>query len=508
MEDAKAQLSQRIKSANNVLVTVSHNPSVDQLAALLGLGLFLNKEGKHCAAVFSGEIPSTLEFLKPESTIQKNTDSLRDFIIALDKSKADKLRYKVEDNIVRIFITPYRAAINQDDLDFSQGDFNVDLVIALGVSHQSDLDDSIMAHGRILHDATVATINIENNGADLGAVNLIDTSASSLSELVTSLINDINTDDLDEQIATALLTGIVAMTDRFRNDRTSAKTMTISAVLMSAGANQQLVASKLEQPIQQSKEVSEALITNKIEDLPEPNSDIGMLEIDHKAEVNNLVQGSSENYDLELPEPETERSPDPEDLPAGLPSGPKLMTEPPSLGGTLTANTGPTDIEPTTDPLSLPKNEEPKILARKTNDTISSVPFKPLENLKPTLNIEPTTIDNNLPGIATPVSSGWSDNQNLDNDKQTQEEADNNLQQVHIDEEGTITQLEQAVASPHVSSNALNQARKDIDQAFTSGPDNSLPKPDLALNSQPLGPELHASDDQPPPPVPPPLPPF
>ena len=41
-----------------------------------------------------------------EKTIEKNTDSLRDFIIALDKSKADKLRYKVEDKFVKIFITP------------------------------------------------------------------------------------------------------------------------------------------------------------------------------------------------------------------------------------------------------------------------------------------------------------------------------------------------------------------------------------------------------------------
>ena len=117
MDDAKSQLVEKLKSANNVLVTVSRNPSVDQLSALLGLTLLLNKQGKHTAAVFSGEVPSTIEFLQPEDTIEKNTDSLRDFIIALDKSKADKLRYKVEDNVVRIFITPYKTSISQDDLD-------------------------------------------------------------------------------------------------------------------------------------------------------------------------------------------------------------------------------------------------------------------------------------------------------------------------------------------------------------------------------------------------------
>src|SRR3982751_549647 len=126
MESAKKHLADRLKSATNILVTVSRDPSVDQLAACLGLALLLNKQGKHSVAVFSGKVPSTIEFLKPEETIEKNTDSLRDFIIALDKGKADKLRYKVEDNVVRIFITPYKTSISQEDLEFSQGDFNVD----------------------------------------------------------------------------------------------------------------------------------------------------------------------------------------------------------------------------------------------------------------------------------------------------------------------------------------------------------------------------------------------
>src|ERR1700712_1002727 len=159
MHSAKNQLVDKLKSSNNVLVTVSRNPSVGQLAALLGLTLLLNKLNKHAAAVYSGQTPSTIEFLEPEDTIEKNTDSLRDFIIALDKTKADKLRYKVEDNVVRIFITPYKTSISDADLEFSQGDFNVDLVIALGVRLQEDLDQAILSHGRILHDATVASIN-------------------------------------------------------------------------------------------------------------------------------------------------------------------------------------------------------------------------------------------------------------------------------------------------------------------------------------------------------------
>ncbi len=245
----RQQVAARIKQSNNVLVTVNANPNVDELAACIGLTLILNKLGKHATAVFSGTVPPIMEFLEPEKTIEKNTDSLRDFIIALDKAKADKLRYKVEDKVVKIFITPYRTSISEKDLEFSQGDLNVDVVVALGVRQQQELDQAITAHGRILHDATIISVNNTPEQINLGAINWQDTTISSLSELVTSLAGELGGRELiDSQTATALLTGIVAVTKRFSNSKTSPQTMSASAILMAAGANQQLVATKMEPP--------------------------------------------------------------------------------------------------------------------------------------------------------------------------------------------------------------------------------------------------------------------
>jgi hypothetical protein len=246
---AKQQIAERVKQANKFLVTVNANPTVDQLAACIGLTLLLNKMGKHATAVFSGKVPSTIEFLNPQKTLQANTDGLRDFIISLDKNKADKLRYKVEDDVVRIFITPYRSSISQKDLIFSEGDFNVEAVIALGVTQRAQLDAAITAHGRILHDATVISVNAGPGRApDLGQINWADAGASSLSEMLVSISEAFGTGLIDSQMATAFLTGIVAETERFSNPKTSPKVMTMSAQLMAAGANQQLIAEKLEPP--------------------------------------------------------------------------------------------------------------------------------------------------------------------------------------------------------------------------------------------------------------------
>lgn len=247
-QSAKQQIIDKIKSSSNILVTVSESPSVDQLSAALGMTIMLNNMNKHATAVVSGAIPPAITFLDPEKTFENTVDSLRDFIIALDKEKADHLRYKVDGDVVKIFITPYRTTISEEDLDFSQGDYNVELVLALGVQTQDNLDTALKAHGRILHDATVATLS-SSDPSKLGSIDWFEASASSICEMLVSLSEALKTSKplLDEQVSTAFLTGIVAATDRFSNDKTSSKVMTMAAQLMAAGANQQLIASKLEE---------------------------------------------------------------------------------------------------------------------------------------------------------------------------------------------------------------------------------------------------------------------
>lgn len=335
MDEQKKQLVEKLRSSTNILVTVRNNPNVDQLSACIGLTLMLNKMGKHASAVYSGETPSTIEFLQPEDTLEKNTNSLRDFIIALDKSKADKLRYKVEDKVVKIFITPYKTSISQDDLDFSQGDFNVDCVVALGAHDQGELDQAITEHGRILHDAVVMSINNANDG-NLGSINWQDNSASSLSELVLELSKSLNEKGgkslLDKQIATALLTGIVAETDRFSNEKTSAETMNASAELMEAGANQQLVATKLEEAMEIPASVDHGdgdNESNQNSGSEQKKSDDGTLEIDHEAAKQN-AQDQNQDQPAEQQPTEKKETPAEQQSPKEPPKPNDIVTPDPN----------------------------------------------------------------------------------------------------------------------------------------------------------------------------------
>lgn len=270
---SKQQVVDHIIAAKSVLVTVGKDPSVDELASALGLTFMLGKLDKHVTAVFSGKTPPAMEFLDPDGTFEDTVDSLRDFIIALDKEKADKLRYKVEEDVVKVFITPYKTTLKKEDFEFSQGDFNVDVIIALGVEQSDDIDTAISAHGRILHDATVITINTKNP-SPLGVVDWTDQNAGSIAEMLLSISEALGNGLLDEQISNAFLTGIVAATNRFSNDKTSPKIMTMAAQLMAAGANQQLIASNLRR---------EGMITEEVRNKKDGETleDNGELSLDH-----------------------------------------------------------------------------------------------------------------------------------------------------------------------------------------------------------------------------------
>lgn len=437
---AKTQIVERVKQANNILVTVSNNPSVDQLASCIGLTLLLNRMGKHATAVFSGAVPSTIEFLQPEKTLETNTDSLRDFIISLDKSKADKLRYKVEDKVVRIFITPYKTSLSQKDLVFSEGDFNVEVVMALGIHDRSQIDAAITAHGRILHDATVISVNAGTGKApDVGQINWQEATASSLSEMLVSISEAFGPGLIDNQMATAFLTGIVAETERFSNPKTSPKVMTISAQLMAAGANQQLIVSKLEPPKSAAPKKTEP--PKPAEKPPEKAPPAGMLNISHdekkpdspEVQVDSTeihideqgnIQTSGDTVPLvtsQPPKPQTVQSslppkPSQEPIPpSDMPGQHSLLdpqNRPPALGTPFTATTQPEWYDPYNsvpiDPLSETKRPGDQLLGQ----NVAGQTSQPANGISaPVVDQARSAVESALaaapfdPGYAAPVES-------------------------------------------------------------------------------------------------------
>lgn len=273
----------KLAEAKNILIALSSDPSVDELSAAIGLSLYFDRIGKRATAIYSGSTPNALEFLKPEETFETTADTLQDFVIAINKEKADHLRYKLDGDYVKIYITPYRHRLSQEDLEFAYGDYNVDLVIALDVANGIDLDAALREHGRIMHDAVIINATTGNPGK-FGEIEWSDKSASSVSEMAATLLYNYGGDEpVAKDEATAYLTGIVAATNRFANAKTTPATMRLCSKLMESGANQQLVSKNITPDI--DNELLGFSSISKAEPTEEDISDPTLLDIEHESEA-------------------------------------------------------------------------------------------------------------------------------------------------------------------------------------------------------------------------------
>jgi hypothetical protein len=244
----KQQTSEAIRQAETILILTGSRPSVDQVTAVIGLAAILRKFGKRVSPVISDNLPASVQMLDT-SGVERSLGGLRDFILKLDTRKAqvDSLRYEPEDNKLNIFITPSKGGFAPSDVtfDYGQPSFAYDLAIVLGVPNRSRLDRAYEQNQDLFANIPIVNLDFHRSNEGYGAVNLIDPNASSLCEMMVALSESLQGGAIDAEIATILLMGIVASTDRFTASHTTSKSLTVAAQMMAAGARQQAVVKAL-----------------------------------------------------------------------------------------------------------------------------------------------------------------------------------------------------------------------------------------------------------------------
>lgn len=238
----KQQTSEAVRQAETILIMTGQRPTIDQVSSTVALSAILRKFGKKVTAVISDDIPAGAKFL-PTNLIERNLGGLRDFNIEVDLSHAevDTLKYGVEDGKLNIHITPFSGGFQPKDVSFSHGDFHFDLVIILGVPFHNRIDKIYLDNTAKLSQTPLINIDFHRSNEQYGAINLVETSAASLAEILMALSESLQSGLIDETIATSMLAGIMAATDRFTATHTTAKAMTVAAQMMAMGADQQKI---------------------------------------------------------------------------------------------------------------------------------------------------------------------------------------------------------------------------------------------------------------------------
>jgi len=236
------QAIELIMRAKRILIAVKQPVTQDALASAVAVLLFLNKCGKTADAVAPGLDPAMLpSFLPRTDRIRPSLGAVRAFEIALDVSTRplEELRYDVKDGKLLITVVPQSGEWSPKDVTFRHGEDRYDLVIALDCPDTHALGGLFLEHSDFLYRTPVVNIDRDPGNEHWGQINLVDLTAVSSSEILFGLLSRWNRNLIDEDIATALLAGMIDKTQSFRTANVTPKTLQTASDLMAMGARRE-----------------------------------------------------------------------------------------------------------------------------------------------------------------------------------------------------------------------------------------------------------------------------
>lgn len=239
--NSQEQIKDQLSKNEAILICVGKNPEGDALGSALALYGALKKLGKKVDVVSPSAVLEKYSFMPEAGFVSHKLEGARDYVfsLAIDKDKLQQLRYEVEDDKLKIFITAKNGEISKDRISLESSRFNYELIVVLGASDLESLGQVYDDNSELFYDVPV--INIDHNPSNeyFGKINLVDVAASSTAEIIFNLLNGIDEKLIDENVATDLLTGVIAATESFQNKNTTPKAFMTAASLIAKGANKQ-----------------------------------------------------------------------------------------------------------------------------------------------------------------------------------------------------------------------------------------------------------------------------
>ncbi len=190
--NAAEEVRQLIENAKNIAIVPSEVAGADSFTAAVGLYHTLKSQEKDVSLVYIGKIPEEAQNIIDRVDLTDDIYS-RQLTISIDYSDtpASKLAYSNEDHVLHLVLAPISKDFDRSRIKTKIQGHNFDLIFSVGVQSPSDL-------GLVYQElqdtfAAAEIINLDNTKMNTrhGSVNIIDNSASSLSEAVFKLFSRI-----------------------------------------------------------------------------------------------------------------------------------------------------------------------------------------------------------------------------------------------------------------------------------------------------------------------------
>ncbi len=243
-----AQFLETAKASRRVLVAFPHAAGLDEAAAALAVAHALRAMGKAVDVVADGFVPRPEHALLPGAeTVRPRLEGLQHFTITvpIGQVKLDELAYAVAGDELKITLVPKADNWHPREIAAAPGAYRYDLAVTVGCP---DLD----ALGSVYRDATdfwraVPVVNLDHAAGNerYGAVNFVDLSATSVSEVAYDFAKEAGRGTVDRAVATGLLAGIIGKTRNFKTEAVSPRTLRTAAELVGLGAERGRIVGEL-----------------------------------------------------------------------------------------------------------------------------------------------------------------------------------------------------------------------------------------------------------------------
>ncbi len=177
------EIASRIAAANNILVVSHKRPDGDAVGSVLAMGLALRKAGKNVQMVLTDGFPSSFHHLPGARDISRKVTAHYDLSIILDAS-------------------------------------------------------DLMRINGVLADGQIPDINIDHHISNVyfARINYVEPESAATCQVLTEILPHLDL-TIDQEVAEALLTGIISDTLGYRTSNTTPATLLLSASLIEKGAN-------------------------------------------------------------------------------------------------------------------------------------------------------------------------------------------------------------------------------------------------------------------------------
>lgn len=235
------QFKKFLESSKETLILLPENPSADAIGSAWALYFFLEKKKNNPAIAFSSQVPQKFNFLPTPEKILNEISGARDFVLSFDtgRNKIMQIRQEETEGRFNIFVTPEKGSIDPRDFSFILAKFKYDLIVVIDSPDLESLGEIYTKNTDLFFEVPVINIDNRSSNDNFGQINIIDVTASSSSEIMNQILEDLDVSLVDKKIATCLLSGLIGATNSFQRKNTTPKALLASASLMDKGADQQ-----------------------------------------------------------------------------------------------------------------------------------------------------------------------------------------------------------------------------------------------------------------------------